>query len=61
MRLFLFTANEYIVHKGDLGLEMYFITQGRIDVYATEDAKRPSCTLIEGGHFGEYGVVLGLR
>jgi hypothetical protein len=59
MKLYFFIANEYIVHKGDLGLEMYFITQGRIDIYQTEDAKRATSSLIEGGHFGEYGVVLG--
>ncbi|KAJ3216877.1 Kinesin-like protein kif27 [Clydaea vesicula] len=61
MRLYLFTANEYVVHKGDLGLEMYFITQGRIDIYASDDVKRATASLIEGGHFGEYGVVLGHR
>ncbi|KAJ3213378.1 Kinesin-like protein kif27 [Clydaea vesicula] len=61
MRLYLFTANEFVVHKGDLGLEMYFITQGRIDIYAFDDVKRAAASLIEGGHFGEYGVVLGHR
>ncbi|KAL3900407.1 MAG: hypothetical protein SGCHY_001360 [Lobulomycetales sp.] len=61
MRLYLFTANEFIVHKGDLGIEMYFITQGRIDVYANDDSKKATGSLIEGGHFGEYGVVLGHR
>ncbi|KAJ3174459.1 Kinesin-like protein kif27 [Geranomyces variabilis] len=61
MKLFLFTANEYVVHKGDLGLEMYFITQGRIDIYATDDLRRPTASLIEGAYFGEFCVVLGNR
>jgi CRP-like cAMP-binding protein len=52
MKLYLFTANEYVIHKGDLGFEMYFITQGRIDIYATEDLKKPTASLIEGAHFG---------
>ncbi|KAI8825844.1 uncharacterized protein EV422DRAFT_575725 [Fimicolochytrium jonesii] len=61
MKLFLFTANEYVVHRGDLGLEMFFITQGRIDIYATEDLRRPTASLIEGAYFGEFCVVLGSR
>ncbi|KAJ3147441.1 Kinesin-like protein kif27 [Geranomyces michiganensis] len=61
MKLFLFTANEYVVHRGDLGLEMYFITQGRIDIYATDDLRRPTASLIEGAYFGEFCVVLGNR
>ncbi|KAJ3381759.1 hypothetical protein HDU84_004867 [Entophlyctis sp. JEL0112] len=61
MKLYLFTANEYVIHKGDLGIEMFFITQGRIDVYATEDMKRPTSSLIEGAHFGEFQIILDYR
>ncbi|KAJ3130265.1 Kinesin-like protein kif27 [Nowakowskiella sp. JEL0407] len=61
MKLYLFTANEYVVHTNDLGLEMYFITQGRIDIFASADSKRPISSLIEGGHFGEYCVILNHR
>ncbi|KAJ3260881.1 hypothetical protein HK104_006856 [Borealophlyctis nickersoniae] len=61
MKLFLFTANEYVVHRNDLGLEMYFITQGRIDIYASQDLKKPTASLIEGAHFGEFGIILGHR
>ncbi|KAJ3382143.1 hypothetical protein HDU84_004590 [Entophlyctis sp. JEL0112] len=61
MKLYLFTANEYVIHKGDLGIEMFFITQGRIDVYATEDMKRPTSSLIEGAHFGEFQIILEYR
>ncbi|KAJ3330919.1 Kinesin-like protein kif27 [Blyttiomyces sp. JEL0837] len=61
MKLYLFTANEYVIHKGDLGVEMFFITQGRIDVYATEDLKRPTASLIEGAHFGEFQIILDHR
>jgi CRP-like cAMP-binding protein len=53
MKLYFFTANEYVIHKGDLGTEMFFVTQGRIDIYATEDLKRPTASLIEGAHFGK--------
>ncbi|KAJ3029352.1 UNVERIFIED_CONTAM: hypothetical protein HDU68_012418 [Siphonaria sp. JEL0065] len=61
MKLYLFTANEYVIHKGDLGVEMFFITQGRIDVYATEDLRRPTSSLIEGAHFGEFQIILDYR
>ncbi|KAI8800481.1 hypothetical protein BJ742DRAFT_859987 [Cladochytrium replicatum] len=61
MKLFLFTAEEHVVHRNDLGTEMYFITQGRIDIYENPNSKRPTTSLIEGGHFGEYAVLLGHR
>ncbi|KAJ3229768.1 Kinesin-like protein kif27 [Chytriomyces hyalinus] len=61
MKLYLFTANEYVIHKGDLGVEMFFITQGRIDVYASEDLRRPTSSLIEGAHFGEFQIILAYR
>ncbi|KAI9349265.1 hypothetical protein DFJ73DRAFT_760638 [Zopfochytrium polystomum] len=61
MKLYLFTANEYVVYKGDVGEEMYFVTQGRIDIYATEDKRRPTASLIEGAHFGEFQIILGNR
>ncbi|KAJ1542162.1 hypothetical protein HK405_010165, partial [Cladochytrium tenue] len=61
MKLYLFTADEYVVHKGDIGEEMYFVTQGRIDIYATEDMRRPTASLIEGAHFGEFQIVLKHR
>ncbi|KAJ3074202.1 Kinesin-like protein kif27 [Podochytrium sp. JEL0797] len=59
MKLYLFTANEYVIHKGDLGTEMFFITQGRIDVFWTSDLQRPTASLIEGAHFGEFQTILG--
>ncbi|KAI8821898.1 hypothetical protein BJ741DRAFT_107851 [Chytriomyces cf. hyalinus JEL632] len=61
MKLYLFTANEYVIHKGDIGVEMFFITQGRIDVYASEDLRRPTSSLIEGAHFGEFQIILAHR
>ncbi|KAI8854982.1 cyclic nucleotide-binding-like protein [Chytridium lagenaria] len=61
MKLYLFTADEYVVHRGDLGLEMYFITQGRIDIYSSDDMKRPTASLVEGAHFGEFQIILGYR
>ncbi|KAJ3090580.1 hypothetical protein HK102_003286 [Quaeritorhiza haematococci] len=51
MRMYLFIANEYLVHKGDIGPEMYFVGQGRIDLYESQDLRRPTASLIEGGHF----------
>ncbi|KAJ3032307.1 Kinesin-like protein kif27 [Rhizophlyctis rosea] len=61
MKLYLFTAKEYVVHKGDLGLEMFFITQGRVDIFQSpQEAKKP-ISLIDGSHFGEFGVILGHR
>ncbi|KAJ3238271.1 Kinesin-like protein kif27 [Chytriomyces hyalinus] len=61
MKLYLFTANEYVIHKGDLGTEMFFITQGRIDVFWTSDLQRPTASLIDGAHFGEFQTILGYK
>ncbi|KAI9338588.1 cyclic nucleotide-binding-like protein [Zopfochytrium polystomum] len=60
MRLYLFTANEFVIHKGDLGLEMYFITQGRIDVFS-DDTTTATAVLMEGAHFGEFQIILNNR
>ncbi|KAI9205068.1 uncharacterized protein BJ171DRAFT_598652 [Polychytrium aggregatum] len=60
MTLHLITANEYVAHVGEFGTELYFISQGRIDIFSPTD-KRPTSSLIEGAHFGEYAVILGHR
>ncbi|KAJ3383703.1 Kinesin-like protein kif27 [Lobulomyces angularis] len=54
MKLNLFTTNEYLCHKGDIG---------RVEVFKSDDPedKFGSVILTEGGHCGEFGVVLGLK
>ncbi|TPX36422.1 hypothetical protein SeMB42_g07086 [Synchytrium endobioticum] len=61
IKFYLYTAEESLAHAGDLAQEMYFITQGRIDVFdgADKDQKRALKCLIEGGAFGYAATILG--
>lgn len=60
MKFTLYTANQYVVHKGDPGLEMYFIVRGRIDTY-DEDALFPIRSYTEGAHYGEVQLIVNKR
>lgn len=61
LRFYLFTANEYVVQKGDAGHEMYVIIQGRVDIFNDINSRRPLASLVDGSILGEYNMVLGLR
>ena len=51
MKITIFTANEYVVHKDDVGVEIYFIVKGRIDTF-DEDILRPKASFIDGSCYG---------
>ncbi|KNE61733.1 hypothetical protein AMAG_06535 [Allomyces macrogynus ATCC 38327] len=48
----LFLPNEYVVKKGDIGSEMFFIHKGRVDV-VSEDGCQVFASMHEGSFFGE--------
>ncbi|ORZ33163.1 cyclic nucleotide-binding-like protein, partial [Catenaria anguillulae PL171] len=53
----LFLPNEYVVKKGDIGSEMFFLHAGRVDV-VSEDGKQVFATMQEGSFFGEIALFL---
>ncbi|RMX52129.1 hypothetical protein pdam_00015157 [Pocillopora damicornis] len=52
-----FLAKEYIVRKGDIGQEMYFIHRGTVEVVSEHDEPIVFDTMGEGRFFGEISVV----
>ncbi|KNE71946.1 hypothetical protein AMAG_16369 [Allomyces macrogynus ATCC 38327] len=51
----LFLPNEYVVKKGDIGSEMFFIHKGRVDV-VSEDGSQVFASMHEGSFFGEIAL-----
>jgi CRP-like cAMP-binding protein len=61
----IYTPNDVIIKQGDVGTEMYFISQGIVDVLKTEDnplggtaIEKKVATLKEGAFFGEIALLL---
>lgn len=52
-----FTPGDYIVRKGDMGFDMFFISKGSVDV-VSEDGKITYATLSSGQFFGEIALLL---
>ena len=52
-----FTPGDYIVRKGDIGTDMFFISKGNVDV-VSEDESIVYATLSEGHFFGEIALLL---
>jgi len=48
---------EQVVRKGTVGHEMYFITEGILDVYMDETDEVPKCSLTQGSYFGEPAIL----
>ncbi len=48
---------EVVVKKGTVGHEMYFITEGVLDVYMNTEDSFPKCTLEQGSYFGEPAIL----
>lgn len=53
----IFTPGDYIYKTGESGRDMYFITQGTVEVLS-KDGKEVYCTLTDGDFFGEIALVL---
>ena len=51
-----FTPGDYVVIKGEIGYEMYFISRGSVDV-VSEDEKIVYATLGTGSFFGEIALL----
>ena len=48
---------EMVVKKGTVGHEMYFITEGILDVYMSDDDVMPKVSLEQGSYFGEPAIL----
>lgn len=53
----IFTPGDYIYKAGELGRDMYFITQGTVEV-VSKDGNMVYATLTAGDFFGEIALVL---
>jgi voltage-gated potassium channel len=53
----IFTPNDFIFKKGEVGHDMYFISKGSVDV-VSEDGKLVYATLSSGQFFGEIAILL---
>lgn len=52
-----FTPGDYVVRKGEIGFDMYFISRGSVDV-VSEDEEIVYATLSAGQFFGEIALLL---
>ncbi|KAJ3369523.1 hypothetical protein GGF31_005233 [Allomyces arbusculus] len=57
MRINFFTADTFVVHRGEIGKEMFFVVQGRVDML--NDGGEAMHSMVEGSFFGEYMLILG--
>ena len=56
LRLQIFSPNDYVCRKGDIGREMYIVKRGKIAV-VSEDGQKVFVTLGEGAVFGELSIM----
>lgn len=50
-------AGEVLIHEGQVGSCLYFVTEGQLNVFKAEDPKQSIATLVEGDVVGEMSVV----
>jgi glucose-6-phosphate 1-dehydrogenase len=58
LRPVVFSPGEVILHRGEEGKEMYFISRGQVEV--VDGAGKVVNTMAEGGLFGEVSMLLGM-
>jgi long-chain acyl-CoA synthetase len=51
-----FSPGEFLVHAGDVGDEMYFLTKGRVEVLGKQPSQQLK-VLCEGSFFGELAIL----
>eukprot|EP01137_Pigoraptor_chileana_P029513 Opistho-2@14839 len=56
---FLYLPREFIVNKGDIGREMFFIHRGRVEV-VSEDGQTIYATMESGSFFGEISLIFSV-
>ena len=59
MESVVFTPGDYVVRKGEIGEEMYFLSRGSVDV-VSDDESIIFATLREGSFFGEIALLLSM-
>ncbi|MBI9101108.1 MAG: ion transporter [Spirochaetales bacterium] len=53
----IYTPGDYVMKKGEMGFDMFFISKGSVDV-VSEDEKIVYATLTDGAFFGEIALLL---
>ncbi|KAI1704470.1 protein kinase domain-containing protein [Ditylenchus destructor] len=56
LQLQVFSPNDYVCRKGDIGREMYIVKRGRLQV-VSDDGKKVFTNLQEGSVFGELSIL----
>ncbi len=56
LRPALFMPGDYIIHKGETGDQMYFISRGTAELL--DDENHPMATFTDGSFFGEMALIL---
>ena len=59
LRLVVFLPGDYIIKKGELGEEMFFINRGVVEV-VSDNGRDVYATLTEGNFFGEMALLLSM-
>ncbi|KNE67794.1 hypothetical protein AMAG_12516 [Allomyces macrogynus ATCC 38327] len=52
MRINFFTADTFVVHRGEIGKEMFFVVQGRVDML--NNGGEAMHSMVEGSFFGTF-------
>jgi CRP-like cAMP-binding protein len=53
----IFLPQDYIILEGEVGTEMYFLTEGLAEVIIKREDKRISIVLKKGSYFGEIALI----
>lgn len=56
LKLQVFSPNDYVCRKGDIGREMYIVKRGRLQVVG-DDGRQVFATLQDGAVFGELSIL----
>jgi hypothetical protein len=57
---YVFLRNEYIVRKGDIGQEMFFVHRGQVEVVSEDKVPKVWDTMQSGAFFGEISLIFSV-